>query len=209
MTYECTVNDSRDRPESAVAIAKIENRLCQHCDKIFSSVRQYKVCGGWTMRYRLDDFSTDFSLSLQVHVTQFHRPKKCGVCQKTFSSQIELREHKRIEHELHISFRCPICERAFSGELNLHRHIQTHTDPATPLSCSICGYVEKNSDELDAHVSQHNNRLECTVCGKVLKHKSNLVLHMRIHVSFASIESNRVGSHKFHAHPLSFFIFIF
>lgn len=120
---------------------------------------------------------------LQTHESQIHKPKKCGVCQKTMSSQIELREHKRVEHELHISFRCPICDRAFSGELNLHRHIQTHTYPMSPLSCNFCGQIETNSHDLETHVLQHNNRLECTVCGKVLKHKSNLVLHMRIHVS--------------------------
>lgn len=100
---------------------------------------------------------------------QNHVKKKCGICQKQFSSQIELLTHRRHEHEID------------DADSDVQNVAEKCFDSA--LRCDFCSVLIESKEELKTHVKLHNNRYECVICNVVLKHKGNLVLHMRIHVS--------------------------
>lgn len=119
----------------------------------------------------------------QQHDLRYHTPKKCGVCQKIFASQIELRSHARQDHEI---------EHGSNDEAEFSRGDVSTSESETNFRCDICGVAENTKESLSEHVALHENQLKCVVCGTILKHKANLVLHMRIHVSVASLKYRKI-----------------
>lgn len=118
---------------------------------------------------------------MQRHRMRYHNAKKCGICQKVFENQIELRSHARDVHELDVP----------QEEI---RRVESETVDSDSMGealypCSLCGLVEASAEALEQHEANHENALKCTICGVVVKHKSNLILHMRIHVSQYIIHS--------------------
>lgn len=113
---------------------------------------------------------------LQQHQLRYHIPKKCGVCQKLFANQIELRTHTRQDHEI---------EHCSNDEAEVSRADAPINETENNFRCDICGTLESTAKSLSDHVALHENQLKCVICGTILKHKANLVLHMRIHVSFS------------------------
>lgn len=68
---------------------------------------------------------TSLNNHMLTHLGQ--KPHTCTVCQKSFTQNINLIEHRRLQHPSHHTFQCPVCNEAFPDNFALKTHKKTHT----------------------------------------------------------------------------------
>nr|BAN21373.1 zinc finger protein [Riptortus pedestris] len=119
--------------------------------------------------------------SWRQHVTRQHRAsRKCGYCERTFSSDYDLRVHER-SHTGERPFPCEFCGRAFSRKSILGVHRTLHTGQRD-FVCNQCGMAFNRKSKLDVHIASHlHTALPCQVCNKTFKCKAYLTSHMKTH----------------------------
>lgn len=133
------------------------------------------------LRCPLCDQSFPSLSSWRQHVTRQHRAsRKCGYCERTFSSDYDLRVHER-SHTGERPFPCEFCGRAFSRKSILGVHRTLHTGQRD-FVCSQCGMAFNRKSKLDVHIASHlHTALPCQVCNKTFKCKAYLTSHMKTH----------------------------
>ena len=103
----------------------------------------------------------------------------CDVCEKKFSFNSQLENHKRKEH-IKKDFQCDICGKKLSDNSRLKRHKNTqHGERAvTILECNFCRKTYKNSSDLRSHIRlEHGEPFKCELCEKPFGHNSKLRVH--------------------------------
>ncbi|XP_077416834.1 uncharacterized protein LOC144048578 [Vanacampus margaritifer] len=105
----------------------------------------------------------------------------CSICDKTFSQESLMMEHKRTHME-EKSFHCSLCGYRFSSVFLLVKHMRTHTGEK-PYCCSICGKTLTQKSHLTRHMRIHTGEkpYSCSVCGKAFYRRACLASHMRTH----------------------------
>jgi len=99
----------------------------------------------------------------------------CHVCNKSFSSESNLRRHIRVNHEAS-QFPCHMCSAVFKRIDSLVRHKRAnHAD----LCCSACHSVFNSAEAKATHdcLLPSEKKLSCDVCGKSFVNRSNLNKH--------------------------------
>ena len=102
----------------------------------------------------------------------------CSICGIRCKSYRNLRDHKRIVHEVGEFKSCPYCHELVS---NLRKHIRSNH--VSLKECSICGKKVKNLPKhfLNKHGSEEDRKYRCEKCGKGFILKDKLVAHYVVH----------------------------
>ena len=122
---------------------------------------------------------------LQNH-KRVHIEYTCSVCEKIFKLKSAFTTHKKM-HSLefgNILYTCSYCSKGFAQRGNLIVHERIHTGDK-PYLCANCEKRFKSTGQLRKHmISMHENRTKkqrCSLCDKTFHTSYNLKAHMRIH----------------------------
>ena len=109
--------------------------------------------------------------------------KYCSICNKVFSTPINLRNHIKTIHDKNFPFKCtyPNCNKQYSIATRLKVHMRTHLGEK-PYQCDICfkSFVEKGN--LKTHKKFHSSLrpFKCPQCDKSYKTNGHLKDHIEI-----------------------------
>jgi len=134
--------------------------------------------------------------------------RKCRICQRAFTNQKDLDEHKQIHFEMDRSFRCKTCRKLFFDIRNLKNHEKVHVREKS--KCQICLKEFRFEKYLNKHMKQHHDNssseeaegcidsnssedeneptYSCEHCGKQFNNESKLATHNKMHVSRKSFK---------------------
>ena len=126
--------------------------------------------------------------------------KYCSICKKTFSTQINLRNHQLTIHERTFPFKCsyPGCKKEYSIEPRLKVHMKTHLSEK-PYICEICKKPFREKGNLKTHQKFHSaiRPYKCSLCNKTYKTNGHLKDHIEIqHKNIKKFKCNICG-HSF------------
>ena len=133
--------------------------------------------------------------------------RKCRICQRAFTNQKDLDEHKQLHFQMDRSFRCKTCRKLFFDIRNLKNHEKIHVRENS--KCKVCLKEFRFKKYLDQHMIQHhqatppstdvnqdNETIEddadddyeatysCDHCGKVFRDESKLMTHSDMHFTY-------------------------
>ncbi|XP_067933419.1 sal-like protein 3 isoform X2 [Watersipora subatra] len=153
----------------------------------------------------------------------------CDICLKTFACRSALEIHYR-SHTKHRPFKCNMCDKAFTTRGNMKQHVLTHKTDDMPWSgggdkpvvpqaatspnsdashnnedlkrsggrhqCSVCLKYFSSASAVQIHFRTHTGvrPFKCGMCGKAFTTKGNLKVHMGTHMwnGSAATGSNRL-----------------
>uniref|UniRef100_A0A3Q0SD56 Zinc finger protein 526 n=1 Tax=Amphilophus citrinellus TaxID=61819 RepID=A0A3Q0SD56_AMPCI len=136
----------------------------------------------------------------------------CRSCPKTFTSQLQLVQHRRKSHVPERSFVCGMCGKSFKKQIHVRNHIRTHTGER-PFQCSDCGKTFSSLANLTRHNLIHSGvrPYRCDVCHRSFSQSSNLRQHSLLHSSAAMMSCpdcpatfrwpTKLAAHRFTQHP--------
>ena len=112
------------------------------------------------------------------------RPFKCGLCERSFSEQVQLMAHI-VRHSGQKPFQCSYCAKRFSCASNLRYHLPTHTGEK-PFECEYCKKRFAHYSTLKSHKRIHGEKgeFECGICKKNFTQKKYLVIHLQRHAGY-------------------------
>ncbi|XP_059621290.1 zinc finger protein 62 homolog [Phlebotomus argentipes] len=129
------------------------------------------------------------SRDLNRHVMTVHESKrlKCDMCQKTFRTEAEVEEHRRIHipiSQLQDLYECDVCPKKFRMKLTLIKHKRLHASgQMTEMFCQVCGKRFINANMLQLHMQKHANEaprpFRCELCGRYFKKIKYLNQHRK------------------------------
>ena len=112
-----------------------------------------------------------------------NRPNYCNICQKSFSSPINLTNHNLAIHEQIFPFKCdyPGCHKKYSTENRLKFHKKIHFNNK-PFLCDICDKSFISRADLRIHIQFHreDRPFKCSLCSKAYKTNEHLKEHFQI-----------------------------
>ena len=139
---------------------------CFNCDKVFNSpeyLRKHKSLKHKTKIERIPCKECDTTFKaveyLRKHMKYRHSVKdvgrwKCEVCNKDFSGQGALINHKRIHNNDGI--KCDFCSKTFIQKCNLKVHVKRiHIGESKDLICKVCHKSFGCSSKLSMHILWH------------------------------------------------------
>lgn len=175
--------------------------MSDHMKVVSDTHCQCTICGNIMLK-------TTAQHHYQYHNLNFHEPKPCTICGKTFTNGKRFEDH----HKKHIKYECDHCGKHINSKLRLRDHLMTqhmgakrcyfckeffydHVAYKEHLAlerknytrksaiCEICGYDSASKNALDAHKARHHSDVThmCTKCGKIFPTKSLLHSHNRQH----------------------------
>lgn len=122
-----------------------------------------------------DQIITDDNIKIET-------PIDCTMCSETFTTEDELKEHKKI-HPPGSRHYCKICDKSYLEATALRRHMIMHTDKKKYL-CNTCGKSFFYRNVLKAHMVYHNEKKHaCSKCDKKFHTPSILKQHIRLNHS--------------------------
>ena len=108
----------------------------------------------------------------------------CTICEKSFSTNGNLKNHINTIHNHILPFKCPylLCKNSYSNQSRLLIHIRTHSG-FKPYICPICKKSFNEKGNLKTHIGFHSNErpYKCNYCDKSYKTNGHLKDHIETH----------------------------
>jgi len=105
----------------------------------------------------------------------------CPVCQKKFSSNRSLSDHRRQVHEKANHIKCPHCDFSTFQPYMLKRHVQRQHTKTTKFDCDQCSYFTYDVGSINVHKRRIHNKtmsFQCTECDKRYEKKREYAQHL-------------------------------
>ncbi|XP_065581295.1 zinc finger protein 436-like [Artemia franciscana] len=134
-TYQCDLCDKSFTRQSTLYNHKKthlgEKLICELCEK------GYANC---------------YLLKTHMRCHSGEKPFRCHLCDKTFSRQSSLYNHKKT----HITekLQCEFCNKTYASPFHLQQHLRTHTGEK-PFKCFVCAKAFSRQSSLYAHRKTH------------------------------------------------------
>ena len=130
------------------------------------------------------EISTNMDYQSAVFISSKPNQKNyCTLCEKSFSTQGNLRNHIMTIHENNRPFICPYpnCNKKYSIQSRLQVHYRTHTGNK-PFICKECGKAFNEKGNLKTHERFHSEQrpFKCNFCNKTYKTNGHLKDHIEI-----------------------------
>lgn len=151
----------------------INTKCCEFCRKLFKSKSSL-------IKHR------------NLHTGAF----TCGVCSKSFSSQVTLDIHVSNHEGLKTKDAiCNVCDKAFYDQSSLNKHVKTVHMDYKPYSCEHCEMRFSERKTMTEHTRVHTGErpFTCEICGKTFKRVSELNFHLRKHRGDVKINCSECG----------------
>lgn len=140
--------------------SNVKEYRCELCEKCFKNTKQLKnhrrIHSGNTVVHRCNYCNKSFFnvRYLKVHINKNHKSIddsfKCDICQKGFTSDLELKNHRRIHFD-DKKFQCPTCKYKSNDHNALRRHQMTHSKEAL-YKCPVCSFQCIQSTSYKTHI---------------------------------------------------------
>ncbi|XP_072757753.1 uncharacterized protein [Anoplolepis gracilipes] len=135
---------------------------------------------------------------LKITLKNFH----CSVCNKTFSTAYNYKQHIGIHFTDQQKFHCKDCGISFAWKSTLNKHIvNNHSlDGPQKFVCDICPKVYSTLSQVNEHVKRDHLKQRdhvCQTCGKTFFKRFDLKIHSRTHTNERPYVCN-VCSKRFH-----------
>ena len=185
----CTSFRELDEHLSSEHEMKKDKHQCQLCnDKHFASSLTLKM---HVVEFHDIDFSkasnTPFIRELFNIITEPNMQTMpgsgipCPVCQKKFSSNRSLSDHRRQVHEKANHIKCPHCDFSTFQPYMLKRHVQRQHTKTTKFDCDQCSYFTYDVGSINVHKRRIHNKtmsFQCTECNKRYEKKREYAQHL-------------------------------
>ena len=106
----------------------------------------------------------------------------CPSCDKKFSSNRSLSDHRRQVHEKANHIKCPQCNYSSFQPYMLKRHIERHHNTTTKYECDQCEFSTYDVGSIKVHKrKKHENVMplfQCAECDKQYKKKYDYAQHL-------------------------------
>lgn len=143
-----------------------EKHICEHCSSSFSCTK-----------------------SLRDHIkfkhTSVENLPNCSICNKTYSTPQNLKNHFARVHLQERKYVCSECGRQFYEKAELDIHTSVHNPKDQNIECDICKLMFKNNKTLYYHKKRSHDpegkKHVCYVCGKCFNDSHFLNRHMESH----------------------------
>ncbi|CAK9802704.1 Histone-lysine N-methyltransferase PRDM16 [Anthophora quadrimaculata] len=111
---------------------------------------------------------------------------QCTVCEKSFSTSYNYKQHIGTHFADQQKFHCKDCKMSFAWKSTLNKHIANNHRPDGPqkFACDICNKIYNTSSQVNEHVKRDHLKQRnhvCSQCGKSFFKKYDLKIHNRIH----------------------------
>lgn len=111
---------------------------------------------------------------------------QCTVCEKSFSTSYNYKQHIGTHFADQQKFHCKDCKISFAWKSTLNKHIANNHRPDGPqkFACDICNKIYNTSSQVNEHVKRDHLKQRnhvCSQCGKSFFKKYDLKIHGRIH----------------------------
>lgn len=111
---------------------------------------------------------------------------QCTVCEKSFSTSYNYKQHIGTHFADQQKFHCKDCNMSFAWKSTLNKHIANNHRPDGPqkFACDICKKIYNTSSQVNEHVKRDHLKQRnhvCPQCGKSFFKKYDLKIHNRIH----------------------------
>ncbi|CAF90909.1 unnamed protein product, partial [Tetraodon nigroviridis] len=136
----------------------------------------------------------------------------CGLCSRTFLTQLQLVHHRHKSHGPERKFVCGLCGKSFKKRIHVRNHIRTHTGER-PFQCSECGKTFSSLANLMRHNLIHSGvrPYRCDVCHRCFSQASNLRQHALLHAKAEALccpdcpatfrWASKLAAHRYTKHP--------
>ena len=147
---------------------------CQRCDANFGQKSGMKkhlkvvhdeenpVSG---FDYLIELSVNDKEIPPKEHIESDHdgqKPFICTVCQKRFTTKLNLKVHIETVHEGKKPFECPICKKSFTQKNAMTRHINSlHEEideKLKPYICDLCNASFARQSHLKGHINSTHDK---------------------------------------------------
>ncbi|XP_076169900.1 uncharacterized protein LOC143147976 isoform X2 [Ptiloglossa arizonensis] len=111
---------------------------------------------------------------------------QCTVCEKSFSTSYNYKQHIGTHFADQQKFHCKECKMSFAWKSTLNKHIASNHRPEGPqkFACDLCQKIYNTSSQVNEHVKRDHLKQRnhiCSHCGKSFFKKYDLKIHNRIH----------------------------
>jgi KRAB domain-containing zinc finger protein len=186
--------------------------ICEVCSKVFNQQchlaqhKLYIMLSALILVMCVIRRSFGRGILHNINVYSGERPYTCDVCNKAFSQQSYLVQHKLI-HSSERHYTCDVCNMAFNQHSSLTLHKRTHNGDC-PYTCDVCNKAFSLHSNLIRHQLVHSVERPyiCNVCNKAFSQKISLITHHYFIVVTALKAVNCAINHKTNRPVLIFVI---
>ncbi|XP_018363613.1 PREDICTED: zinc finger protein 525-like [Trachymyrmex cornetzi] len=195
--------DEQEQTDDDIKEMKKGSHVCQYCDKQFTSLKawkqHHKEVHFQVKPYNcgMCDKTFQYESELRGHVILHGKgkPYPCMHCEETFNRKANRDRHAEAKHVIDKNYKCIVCKKFFKIQQDLRDHIDTD-HPERKYKCNECPSTFTHQRTFNAHIKiiHKGGRTHlCKVCGKTFRTKHHRDSHSLVHSNKKQYECSKCG----------------